>query len=185
MKKILISAIATSFLATSFLNANECPSQEEKLGFGLVGIAQGAIIGGPVGAFWAIGTLSYADNIKCDDNAQEKVEETKESKAKTVKYEGIVNFDFDSYKVKSIPSKLQALSNDNTTSISIDGHTDEIGTDEYNFALGLKRANEVKNILVLQGVDKSKLSVKSYGETAPISKDDSKNRRVDLTVSFK
>ncbi len=65
------------------------------------------------------------------------------------------------------------------------GHTDERGTFEYNLALGVRRANTVKNYLVALGVSASSLRTKSYGEANAAVKghDESAwrwNRRVAL-----
>jgi peptidoglycan-associated lipoprotein len=50
---------------------------------------------------------------------------------------------------------------------SIEGHCDEIGTKAYNLALGLKRASAVSNFLIAQGIDKTRLTVISYGKEKP------------------
>ena len=71
--------------------------------------------------------------------------------------------------------------------IRLEGHCDERGTREYNLALGEKRAIEVKNYLIIQGVPSSKIKIISYGEEKPISfgstEDDWKqNRRVEIAL---
>ncbi len=117
------------------------------------------------------------------DNIAENI--TSEMKVKGfVVLPSIVLFEYDSYKVQNIPQKLSALKNNEIASITINGHTDSVGSDEYNFALGLKRANAVKNILVSQGIDSGKLSTVSYGESNPISDKDFENRRVDLNIKY-
>jgi peptidoglycan-associated lipoprotein len=70
--------------------------------------------------------------------------------------------------------------------VRLEGHADERGTREYNMALGERRANAVKEFLVLQGVNGAYLEVISYGEERPaaLGSDDSSwslNRRVELT----
>lgn len=54
-----------------------------------------------------------------------------------------------------------------TLSVRIEGNTDEWGTDEYNYALGLKRAVAVRDSLVAKGVDQNKTILVSYGESKP------------------
>lgn len=72
---------------------------------------------------------------------------------------------------------------DNTdVRITIEGHTDERGTREYNLALGEKRANAVRNYLTASGVSRNRISVVSFGKERPVSYGNSgsahaKNRR--------
>jgi peptidoglycan-associated lipoprotein len=104
-----------------------------------------------------------------------------------------VYFDFDKYNVN--PSMQGTVSADATLakggakaySVKLEGNCDEWGSDEYNFALGLKRANSVKKELVAEGVDASRISMVSYGESNPTCSDKtqdcwSKNRRVDFSL---
>ena len=69
----------------------------------------------------------------------------------------------------------------------LEGHADERGSREYNIALGERRANAVRDFLVLQGVSASSLEVVSYGEERPKhdnSREETRrlNRRAALTV---
>lgn len=71
-------------------------------------------------------------------------------------------------------------------SVRLEGHADERGTREYNMALGERRANAVRDFLVLQGVNSSKIETVSYGEERPAVMGSgesswSKNRRVELS----
>ncbi|MFP3944490.1 MAG: peptidoglycan-associated lipoprotein Pal [Alphaproteobacteria bacterium] len=52
--------------------------------------------------------------------------------------------------------------------VTVEGHCDERGTREYNLALGARRANAVKNYLVSQGVDPSRITTISYGKERPV-----------------
>jgi len=74
-----------------------------------------------------------------------------------------------------------------SSKIKIEGNCDEFGTDEYNYALGLKRAKAVKDAMAARGISSSRMVIVSYGESNPIctSPTDScygKNRRVDLRL---
>jgi len=67
----------------------------------------------------------------------------------------------------------------------VEGNCDEFGTDEYNQALGLKRAKAVKTLLISGGIDSSKIDTVSYGESNPTCTVDkpachAKNRRVEI-----
>ncbi len=77
-----------------------------------------------------------------------------------------------------------------TSNIIIEGHTDNQGAKEYNQTLSEKRAENVMNFLVEQGVTSSRLKFVGYGFTKPIADNDTKegrqkNRRVDLIVQEK
>ena len=63
------------------------------------------------------------------------------------------------------------LANNPATNVTVEGHTDERGTREYNIALGERRANAVKRMLVLNGVSGSQVRVISYGEERPVALD--------------
>ncbi|WP_456430854.1 OmpA family protein [Nitratifractor sp.] len=71
--------------------------------------------------------------------------------------------------------------------IRVEGNCDEFGTDEYNHALGLKRAKSVKQILVSNGISSSLIDIVSYGESNPVCTGHSeachaKNRRVEINL---
>ena len=72
-------------------------------------------------------------------------------------------------------------------SIKLEGNCDEWGSDEYNFALGLKRANAVKDELINDGIDSERITLVSYGSSNPVCTEKtqecwSKNRRVDFKL---
>jgi len=79
------------------------------------------------------------------------------------------------------------LKDNPTVEIELAGHTDNVGSDEYNMELSDKRANSVKTYLVSQGISADRLRAKGYGETQPIAPNDydwgrEKNRRVEFTI---
>jgi peptidoglycan-associated lipoprotein len=53
--------------------------------------------------------------------------------------------------------------------LTVEGHADERGTREYNFALGARRANAVKDYLISLGVDPARVSTISYGKERPVA----------------
>jgi len=72
--------------------------------------------------------------------------------------------------------------------VSVEGHTDSIGSEEYNQTLSLKRAQSVVNYLVSQGANGDRLSAVGMGESDPVANNDtdagrSANRRVDFVIS--
>ncbi len=82
-----------------------------------------------------------------------------------------VYFDFDKYDLTSKANDTVTRNADVAKSITnngltVEGHTDEWGSDEYNYALGLKRAEAVKTKLASEGV--TDVSTVSYGESNPV-----------------
>lgn len=71
--------------------------------------------------------------------------------------------------------------------VRIEGNCDEWGTDEYNYALGLKRAQTVKDALIAEGLQEEIIELTSYGEGDPVCQENNrncwaKNRRVHFTL---
>lgn len=104
-----------------------------------------------------------------------------------------IHFDFDMF---TLTEENLAFSADNSKKINdaslkdksfkikLEGNCDEWGSDEYNYALGLKRSMAVKNDLIKRGITEERIVVVSYGESNPICKEQTaqcwiKNRRVD------
>ncbi len=83
-----------------------------------------------------------------------------------------IHFDFDkSFIREDAKPKLQAVADymkkNPDAKVQVEGHCDERGTSEYNFALGERRANSAKKYLAGLGVDAARLSTISYGEERP------------------
>jgi outer membrane protein OmpA-like peptidoglycan-associated protein len=105
-----------------------------------------------------------------------------------------VHFDFDRYSLRPeatrvLDEAVTALRDDPTLRIQIEGHTCNIGTAEYNLALGDRRANAVKDYLASRGVTADRLSTVSYGEERPKydnAREETRrlNRRAALTVNL-
>jgi outer membrane protein OmpA-like peptidoglycan-associated protein len=72
-------------------------------------------------------------------------------------------------------------------SVLIEGHTDNVGSDQYNLDLSEKRANAVKNALVAIGVAEERITTKGYGEKYPVASNNTsdgrqQNRRVEVVI---
>ncbi len=83
-----------------------------------------------------------------------------------------VHFDFDRYSLRPeatrvLDEAVAALREIATLRVEIEGHTCNIGTAEYNLALGDRRANAVSDYLVSRGVSADRLHTVSYGEERP------------------
>ena len=84
-----------------------------------------------------------------------------------------IHFDFDKYDIrpadaKTLDGNAGWLKSNPNHLVLIEGHCDERGTNEYNLALGERRAKSTMNYLVSQGVQASRITIISYGEERPI-----------------
>ena len=85
----------------------------------------------------------------------------------------MIHFDFDKSDIRTgdaeiLDRKLEVLRINPQVRIRIAGHADERGSDEYNIALGNRRANAAKQYLVSRGIDASRIDVVSFGEERPL-----------------
>jgi outer membrane protein OmpA-like peptidoglycan-associated protein len=105
-----------------------------------------------------------------------------------------VHFDFDRYNLRPeatrvLDEAVTAMQQDATLRIQIEGHTCNIGTAEYNLALGDRRANSVRDYLMSRGIAAGRLSTVTYGEERPKhdnSREETRrlNRRAALVVNL-
>jgi len=103
-----------------------------------------------------------------------------------------VTFDFDRYDIRPdareiLKQNAAWLKANPQTRIEIEGHCDERGTNEYNLALGAKRADSVKRYFIDLGIRPDRLSTVSYGEELPLCKEQSeacwaRNRRAHFAI---
>jgi outer membrane protein OmpA-like peptidoglycan-associated protein len=82
---------------------------------------------------------------------------------------------------------IPELRADPSLSVEIDGHTDAVGSDEYNEKLSEQRARSVASYLVSRGIESSRVTTRGLGETQPVATNDTaegraRNRRVELRV---
>jgi outer membrane protein OmpA-like peptidoglycan-associated protein len=106
-----------------------------------------------------------------------------------------VHFDFDRYSLRpqatrALDEAIDSLKNDPTLRVQVEGHTCNIGTPEYNLALGDRRANAVRDYLMSRGVPNDRLTTISYGEEHPKfenAREESRrlNRRAALVVNLR
>ena len=103
-----------------------------------------------------------------------------------------VHFDFDKATLKPeaevVLNEAAALLNKHErVVVEVAGHTDSMGSEEYNQGLSERRANAVQDYLVSKGVRASRMTAKGYGESMPVASNDTdegraENRRVELIV---
>ena len=181
MKSIVISSVLAALLAFSGCSSKE-PIVDEQAAAPVEEVAPTAQEVQPA----ATETVASEDSI-VNSSTNELDMKTIESKLPTI------NFAFDKYNITAqMQEKIDAaaeLGKNVATSykVKLEGNCDEWGSDEYNFALGLKRADAVKKALVTDGIDASRITMVSYGESNPVCTDHTKecwakNRRVNFTL---
>ena len=103
-----------------------------------------------------------------------------------------IEFDFGKSTVKPesiqlIEQMAKELKEHESIKVMISGHTDDVGTDEFNLNLSLERANSVKSELIRMGISPKRLSIEGLGKSRPLVANDSeenrrKNRRTEFTI---
>jgi outer membrane protein OmpA-like peptidoglycan-associated protein len=72
--------------------------------------------------------------------------------------------------------------------VAVEGHTDNVGSDDYNQRLSERRAESVRGYLTQQGIPEASIAARGFGESRPVVSNDAdagrqQNRRVELVVS--
>jgi len=103
-----------------------------------------------------------------------------------------INFDYNKWDIK--PQYYDVLNESGkvlflnpTMKIEIQGHTDEIASEEYNQMLSEKRAEATREYFVLRGIEPDRITTRGFGETRPIASNDTpeeraKNRRIEIKI---
>lgn len=122
-------------------------------------------------------TSSQDTGMAQNDQAEAEQPAEKESYAPAFSQDSAlgddIHFDFDRSAITSksaaiLKEKAQVLSGNPDMEITIEGHCDDRGTNEYNMALGDRRAQSAKDFLVQLGIEGSRLNTISYGEENPL-----------------
>ncbi len=148
----------------------------------------------------------HKETVGIPEHLPEVVEENEQKKTKEKKNEYIywklfgrsskpfysIFFDFDRFNIRSdmwerIKSNAKYLLMHPDIKIQLQGNCDERGSNEYNLALGEKRALEVKKVLMKLGVKGDRICIISFGEERPLAKCHNEtcwsiNRRVDFVI---
>ncbi len=175
-----------------------------------IGAAVGALAGGTIGylmdrqerEFRNALAVSEAEKAQWQQEAQaadQRAQEAaiasiqREQEAIILTFKSDVLFDFDSAALKQgvysegeINRVAEILKRYPSTNIRIEGHTDSIGDDSYNLRLSERRAIAVKDALVAQGVEASRIETAGLGESKPVADnetDEQLNRRVTIVVT--
>jgi len=128
-----------------------------------------------------------ADSIAAANAAAERI------KAVAADLAAMINFDYDQAVIRqndqgTLDRKASILGANPNVKLQISGHADERGSDEYNLALGNRRAAAAKRYLENKGIDASRMDVVSYGEERPLNPGHdeaayAQNRRDEFTIT--
>ena len=105
----------------------------------------------------------------------------------------MIYFDYDASDIRddskaSLDQKIPLLNANPNLTIKVTGHTDNRGSDEYNVALGQRRARAVRDYLVQRGIAASRITLDSRGEEMPVAQGEdesawSQNRRAEFEIT--
>ncbi|SEA06162.1 Outer membrane protein OmpA [Desulfuromusa kysingii] len=164
------------------------------------GALRGALIGGAAGGALGAGAGAYMDKQQTEfeqelanEQAQHQIEiERQQNEILKLTMNSEVSFDFNSANIKStfyspLTKIADIMSRYPQTQIVVVGHTDNVGSDQYNFELSLRRANAVANYLIMRGVSAARMGTEGHGEMEPIASNNTvsgqaQNRRVEIFV---
>ena len=131
------------------------------------------------------------ESLQEEGLSEQQAEERMESERSMFENEDVY-FEFDSIRLSPeaqeiLTKKAAWLRKNPRTTVTIEGHCDDRGTNEYNLALGEGRAQSARAFLVDLGIKDSRLTTISYGEERPIAtgqneEDWAKNRRVHFVI---
>ncbi|MCG2461309.1 OmpA family protein [Flavobacteriaceae bacterium F89] len=208
--KIIANKILTVFLVLSLTVGCQAikNSNNTQKGAG-IGVAAGALAGGLIGGNIkgaligaAIGGVAGGVIGHVMDKQADKIEQAVPGAEVTRVGEGIqvvfddksgVNFAFDSANLtdtskKNLDAIAEVFNEFPDTNLMVEGHTDDVGNEDYNMRLSKRRAQAVASYLENKGVAKNRFSITGFGEARPrfdnATKDGrAKNRRVEIGVS--
>ena len=172
----------------------------KRSGDGTKGAIIGSVIGGSVGAVVGKYMDKQAREIE-EEVPDATVETTTTTDPETgetvtesinVTFDSGILFGFDSYELtdnvkKEIDRMAEIFNRYPDTDILIEGHTDSKGTESYNLELSRQRAASVTDYLAADGVPRQRMTTRGYGETQPVSTNETDagradNRRVVLSI---
>ncbi|MDF2447132.1 MAG: OmpA family protein [Moraxellaceae bacterium] len=154
------------------------------------GAAIGGVTGGGVGAYMDYQEKKLRDRLA---GVGVGVQKDKETGAITLIMPGNITFPTNQSSIRSdfypvLDAVADVLKEYNKTSISISGHTDNVGRDDYNMQLSQSRANSVAQYLISRGVAGARIGATGYGKSMPVSDNStedgrSSNRRVEIRIN--
>ena len=105
---------------------------------------------------------------------------------------GAANFDFNKATIKPsgrdvLDGAVKTLRDNPSLHVVVEGHTDSVGSDKYNEKLSERRAKAVRDYLVREGIDASRMTTRGYGKSRPVASNDTaegraQNRRAEIVA---
>jgi outer membrane protein OmpA-like peptidoglycan-associated protein len=204
-----IVSVATTVVTLMSLSLNSCATHAQT--GAVVGATSGAVVGGVIGkaagnhtARGAIigavvgGTAGALIGARMDRQAKELAQNIPGAKVERVgegiqvTFESGLLYDFDSDIVrpearKNLRTLAASLDKYPGSDILVVGHTDQVGPASYNQSLSERRASAAADYLVVQGVNRDRVSTRGKGETEPIADNETErgrelNRRVEVAI---
>lgn len=143
------------------------------------------------GYIFASGNVSIPAMTENTQYAVKNLQLSKVVVGKTVVLRNIY-YDFDKWDLKSesfaeLDKVAQFMTDNPTVKIEMGGHTDKIGSNEYNIILSKRRAESCRKFLVNKGIDASRLTSSGYGEEQPLvsNDDETDGREINRRTEFK
>lgn len=138
------------------------------------------------------GYIFYSDNLFFDNSSTfylNVIMSPLEVKESTILKNVFFDFDSDVLNKNSfweLDNLVNLMNSNKNINIQIQGHTDNIGEEDYNYTLSLKRANSVKKYLV-KFIDSDRVSVRGFGRSEPIASNENEegrkqNRRIEILI---
>lgn len=156
----------------------------------LKGAAIGGVVGGGVGAYMDVQEKKLRDRLQ---GVGVGVQKDPQTGAITLIMPGNITFPTAQSSIKAdfypvLDAVADVFKEYNKTTISISGHTDNVGRDDYNLQLSQARANSVAQYLISRGVAGARISATGYGKAQPIADNStevgrSQNRRVEIQIN--
>lgn len=205
-----VMLLALLFAGTSLVGCQTVRDMSRTEKGAAVGAGAGAVIGGVVGRKYgdtakgaiigaAVGGVAGAVIGRQMDKQAAELERDLEGaevdrvgEGIAIKFDSGILFDFDSAQLRAaarsnLAELAQSLKEYPNTDAMIIGHTDAVGSDDYNLGLSQRRAESAAQYLVSQGISRSRLTTLGKGEREPIADNDSdygrqQNRRVEIAI---
>lgn len=156
----------------------------------LKGAAIGGVTGGGVGAYMDVQEKKLRERLQ---SVGVGISKDKETGAITLIMPGNITFPTAQYSVlasfyPTLDAVADVLKEYNKTSITISGHTDNVGRDDANLTLSQNRANAVSQYLISRGVAGGRINAVGFGKSRPVADNSTENgraqnRRVEIVIN--